>query len=304
MSTKQSEAIPLIVMEEHNEAFYVWNWAIQNRYISKVGNLLLHVDEHSDMSSGRFNIKADTLNGDLYTLRKFTHTELAIDTFVSTGIYKGILNNVAWVKQKHEGSMIGESIGMYVRSYNNMGKRLIIGRTIDSVLHERIREETDIKYFGYRRLHIPGIYAEENQILDIDLDFFSCVGNPAKQRELVIEISENEFDSFSENTYHRLNYLFSRVEVVKEKEKYYYLINGYNEIYPETTYVSNGEVQDRIRIFVGELRSKEVKPRIITLCRSRFSGFTPNDQWELIENELCEKLSELYCVNIIYYHQI
>lgn len=37
---------------------------------------------------------------------------------------------------------------------------------------------------------------------------------------------------------------------------------------------------------------------MIDICRSRLSGFTPDDQWEFIERKLIEKFSDTYEIEI------
>ena len=46
------------------------------------------------------------------------------------------------------------------------------------------------------------------------------------------------------------------------------------------------------------LKDKQVNPQIIDIARSRFSGYTPHDQWQFIENNLIERLSALYDLDI------
>ncbi len=42
--------IPLYIIEEHHEAFFIWNYAIMKNIIADRKHTLLHVDEHDDMS--------------------------------------------------------------------------------------------------------------------------------------------------------------------------------------------------------------------------------------------------------------
>ena len=42
--------IPVVLMEEHHEAFLVWEVARQKGWLPTEGSFLLHVDAHSDLS--------------------------------------------------------------------------------------------------------------------------------------------------------------------------------------------------------------------------------------------------------------
>jgi hypothetical protein len=84
------------------------------------------------------------------------------------------------------------------------------------------------------------------------------------------------------------------VSVSASDGKYYYLINDYDEIYQERTYVSTEMISNRITELVAVLQREEITPLLITICRSRFSGFTPEDQWQFIETQLCSQLSKIY----------
>jgi hypothetical protein len=62
--------------------------------------------------------------------------------------------------------------------------------------------------------------------------------------------------------------------------------------------VSEQEIIRRIDIFLEFLIKNNLEPQLIDICRSRLSGFTPNDQWEFIEQKLIEKLSTIYELEI------
>ena len=48
--------IKTFIIEEHHEAYIVWNYAIQQGLIPATGNTLFHVVEHSDVGTPQFNI--------------------------------------------------------------------------------------------------------------------------------------------------------------------------------------------------------------------------------------------------------
>ncbi|HVI43564.1 MAG TPA: UPF0489 family protein [Chitinophaga sp.] len=297
------KSIPLITVEEHHEAFYVWSYAARQQLIAPTGNSLLHVDEHSDMSAGRFKHPIYHLNGDLEAVRRYTYAELRIDTFLSAAIVRGLINRICWVKQEHNGST-GKDVEMYIRSFNDDGKKLIIAPMPADEGQQETLESVRAQRFVFSRAHTNEMPAMPDTILDIDLDFFSCAGNPYKQHTLSIEVSKEQYDEYVSNPYHMLNYHFTRISADKKDDRHYFIINDYDEIYLESTYVDEDTIRKRIDLFISELQRKEIVPQLINICRSRHSGYTPADQWEFIENTLVGELDKIYPVKVVPFHTI
>jgi len=292
----KSKSIPTYIIEEHHEAFIVWHDAIQKGYIPPLGNVLFHVDEHSDMGTPRFNTSIHELNGDLNVIKDFTYKELNIASFIMPALYENIFNQIHWIRQKHRKPEVRHE-EMYIRSYNQSGKRLMSGK-IDA-LKETV-PDPDRKKFDYYLRTIEQIPDEKNIILDIDLDYFSCSGNPNELQETYIEITKDEYQNFTQKKYHRLNYLgIGKIEASQKNGKFYYIINYYNEIYPNDSKVSNDEIIHRIKTFSMVLQQKGCSPLLINICRSRNSGYTPSDQWKFIEDNLMKALKKSFAIKII-----
>ena len=136
-------------------------------------------------------------------------------------------------------------------------------------------------------------------MLDIDLDFFSCTESPMLLNDFQIEITKQEYDNFKSNRYHKLYYSgISKIDAIKNKGKFYYLINYSKYIYPVSVKKSLDQISERINIFGQQLKFKNVHPAVITICRSRYSGYTPEDQWMEIENLLLNELNSIYSLKI------
>ncbi len=295
------ETIKTYVIEEHHEAFLVWKHAIKNNWMPATGNCLYHVDEHSDMGTPRFNTSIHHLNGNLDVIKDFTYRELNIADFIVPAVYQDIFDRIYWIRQRHKAKK-KRSHKMYVKSYNEAGKKLLSSTNHFSAVVEDSDDafDEDIRTFGYYLRdadEIPG--QQQAVVLDIDLDYFSCAGNPLELNEIVLEITEDEYNRFLHNPYHPVNFMFNRVEAEKEGDKYFYVFNYFNEVYPTKLKVEQQDILDRINQFTELLKQKRVKPHIIDICRSRFSGYTPDDQWEFIEKALLKNLKELYPIELI-----
>lgn len=298
---KEKKHIPVFIVEEHHEAFIVWQFVIQQGWMPAKGNCLFHVDEHSDMGTPRFNVSIHDLNGDLDKVKKFAYQELNIASFIVPACYLEIFNQVYWIRQKHRKSL-HEPINMFVRSYNQAGKRLLSGKVKD--IQTDIPNE-DRKLFDYYLQTMDQLPSNKKVVLDIDLDYFSCSGSPNTIEEIYVEITEEEHARFTTDKYHRLNYCgLGRIETTILNSRYYYVINNYNEIYPSLSTVSETLVEERIMYFIRILKEKQISPSIINICRSKYSGYTPLNQWEYIETELLNGLDEIYSIENIYLNQL
>ena len=291
-----SNGIPTFIFEEHHEAFYVWNHAISKGFINSAGNSLYHVDEHSDMRAPLLNYSLQNLNGDLRQIKKFTYQELTIDSFIVPAIYKDIFNKIYWIKQKHTSNR--KAVRMYVRSFNHEGKKLFAGK-VDSIKHTS--ENLDSKEFELYLIHQDKMPRQDSGqiVLDIDLDYFSCSGNPNQNEPIRVEITEKEFDNFNSNPYHRILFCgFYKVQTERRSGKFYYIFNRYDNVYQSQARVTKSEIVTRIKSFAEQLEKKRITPGLIEICRSRHSGYTPKDQWEFIERQLMKNLRNLYSINV------
>lgn len=283
----------LYIVEEHHEAFIVWHHALQKGFISKShNNHLVHLDEHSDMSSPRLNTPLHQVPS--VDIADFTYQELNIASFIVPSLYLGFFNTMHWVRQNHQGRT-AEKNELYVRTKENSGKWFVTGKysLIDQCTAGM--EGTDIVRYDYYKQQLQTLPELSKVFLDIDLDYFSCNVNPLLNG-LSIEVTEDEYHSFRENRYHRLNYFdFGKVEAIRREGKFYFLLNHFNEKYESPLKVSDEQIETRVSEAISVL-DQRISPSIISLCRSRHSGYTPLDQWEEIENQVIAGLQQIYAI--------
>ena len=290
--TKGEKAmIETYIIEEHHEAFLVWQLAKENGIVPPKENVLLHVDEHSDLSAPR--CKRSILN--LRTLEDaefFTYNDLKIGNFILPAIYQGLFGSVYWIKQNHQEC---KSYQRYVRSINTQGKRFTILKTIPEGID---LTNDDVQVFGLHKQEIEDLDCPEKVMLDIDLDYFSTNEDPREMVDTFIEITENEYESFVNNKYHLINFLGANVEAVKHNNQYFYAFHNYDEVYASRLKRSEDNIVKQMDKFMEKLDKMNIQPSLITICRSAYSGFTPSDQCEFIQNILLDGLNNLYDLQI------
>lgn len=284
--------IPFYIMEEHHEAFLIWHYAVAEGWLDKTHNTLLHVDEHSDMMLPVLINSLKGMKEDFKKLHDFTYSELTIANFIYPAIYQGIFSEVYWLRQNHE-QKVNTPKKMYIYSQKGEGKRLIIKSKfeVDNLFNP------DCKGFNFQPITVHDclLNQESNQsvILDIDIDYFSC--DNAAGAYLEVEITQDAYDDYLNNPYNKMRLSWGGNTSVKYMDgKYYFCTIRHDELVSENLKVSQEQITERIAALIDFLKKNEIQPKLIDICRSRLSGYTPTDQWEFIENTLVEKLSSIY----------
>lgn len=287
--------IPFYIMEEHNEAFFIWHYAVAEGWIDKNQNTLLHVDEHSDLVLPILNSSLKSVNKNIKRVHDFTYSELTIANFIYPAIYQGVFSQVYWLRQKHDPKLKGQK-QLNIYSHQGEGKRLILKSKVDF----NNLFNPDCKSFTITPLNAQDELSSEESnklnksvILDIDIDYFSC--DNVSGEYLEVEITEEAYDDYINNLYNKLRICWGGNASVKYMDgKYYFCIIQPDKLVAENLKVSEDAIVERIDALVNFLKVNEIQPKLIDVCRSRLSGYTPNDQWEFIENTLVEKLSSIY----------
>ncbi|NEP48703.1 MAG: hypothetical protein F6K65_07645 [Moorea sp. SIO3C2] len=299
--------IPVFIVEEHNEAFFIWHYAVMKKLMLASNNILLHVDEHSDFRSPRLNQSIDDLDRtNLTDLYHFTYNELNIENFIIPAIYQGLYQQFYWLQHPYPNlSTTPKSI--CISSSDSEGNCLI-SKTFQK---NEVNAKTYFKWLidpNYQLAQIQHLTVDDefpdNQlvVLDIDLDYFSC-NQEFKILQGNIEITEAQYQSFIQDRYHYLRVLLGSGVSTRVEDGKYYLVFKHNpyssNVSQRQKKVSESEIVKRIKKLVGFLQHNNVKLQLVCLCRSRISGYTPDDQWKFIEDFLLQQLGEVYDINVM-----
>lgn len=278
--------IPLILVEEHHEAFFVWELAAREGWLRPDGNTLLHVDEHSDMSVPRLRRPMPD-PGSEAELAAFTYEELDIGNFIWASVYRGRFNRVLWLRHQHRGAGSWRQMSICARTGD--GLEFVTGRLEGT----RWEDAPDRRPLEFSPIN-PGDTVRTDQpiVLDVDLDYF-CSNDYPDYRGRSLEVSEVAWRDFRENPYHFLRIApGSRISAFERDGRFFLRFNDFPEP-PGRTSVPD-EIDGRIEALVSQLRDNDVRPEMVVFCRSVESGYMPADMIERIESGLQKALGELW----------
>jgi hypothetical protein len=276
-----TEPVRLVVIEEHHEAFYVWNYAVRRGWMSSEGNTLLHIDEHADMEIPRIGRPLRSI-GDEHDLLAFTYEELNIATFIIPAARLRIFNHIVWMKYSHGQPGFTTPLNLVRRA--NGGEPA---------------ERTELT-FVHQAPGAPLAVTQPVQ-LDIDLDYFYCPGGPSVARE--IEVTYSCYREFQDNPYHFLRLQPTHRARGRQEGGRCYL-RFYTEAAGQPSGNPEPQIRSRIAQLTADLHAAGVRPSVITICRSVHSGYTPASHAGLIQNELIQRLQALWPLDEYSFEQI
>ena len=284
--------IPLFVVEEHHEAFFIWQLAIRDGLMPARGNTLLHVDEHADLEAPDLSQPVKEAVADLAQTYEFTFNELSCSEFIVPALYLGSFDDLVWMSHSiHTSDQL-----LVVNSANDQGGRTFELRRFTIVNGRPAPFDVDA-YDGHPARYRSQAVDEclptlQNVVLDIDLDYFSCANRQSSVRR--IEVAKAEFESFRSNRYHFLRISQgNRVAMIEDDGRYFLRLDGRGGN-SQPRRVSEAEIVRRVDRLADVLHQSHIQPRLIEIARSRFSGYTPGDQWPFIEGVVLERLASLY----------
>lgn len=285
--------IPLQIVEEHNEAFSLWQSAISGGIVPK-GATLIHVDHHDDMECGGYDHDFSLPIVTQDQAENFVDNAAGIADFIIPAVWEGWFSAVAVVK-----SVLSEKFRCEERYVRCRDKSVLrSGRAIPFV-HGQFRDDptSGYRFFTYaegfgNQMPLQGPY-----VLDIDLDYFCWDDSLSTAAPKRMEITEDAFRQYQENPHHPFR-LFPRrlLKVVSESGRHYL---EYKEHESAPSLCSEERIAKRVNTLCSWLVDNQIKPAYIDVCRSRYSGYMPAIRWQFVEETLLKVLANNYVLDII-----
>jgi hypothetical protein len=293
----QGKTIPLVVVEEHHEAFYVWHYAIRKGWMAAEGNTLLHFDAHSDMALPRLRRPLESI-GDLADLAEFTYAELNIGDFIWPAAYQGLFNRLLWVRYRQRLSEGGWRT-ILVGPKNRQRTEFF---TVSSLASTPYANAESVRSVDYAPMSTEeSLKTDQPIVLDIDLDYFCCNEYPRLPVQ-ELETTRTVYEEFHGNPYHFLHFAMGKISVVARDGKYFLIYDdfpGREDPGSPPALADRDEIRNKIANCAEFLTSYFVVPPLIVLCRSVHSGYTPREQSAFVEETLIEHLQGLYNVDTL-----
>jgi hypothetical protein len=277
--------VSLYLVEEHHEAYLAWNHAIAAGVLPPRCDGLLHVDEHSDLAVPLVRAPVRAAARTLAGCAELTYRDLGIASFIVPAVYQGLFRRVVWLRQRFAAPPRPETLHVYAPPG---GVRL----AMTGDLARAGAFNLDRRQF----VHDPRTEADPRplgaiDVLDIDLDYFSC--DPNAGLGVTIEVTAREYAAFLADPYHPLRCRCGPQAQASSDGARHWLHLPEPWLPPAPALkVDEAELDRRVAAFAGWLTDRGVRPRVITVCRSRRSGYTPGDQWARIEALLLAALRE------------
>lgn len=283
--------IPTFIMEEHYEAFFIWRYAVMNQFIPATRNTLLHVDDHDDMNLPPLKSSLKEIGTDLRDALMFTRTNLGIGDFILPAVYQGLFSDIYWMRREHHRLRKDRMLNMF--SAQGEGRRLFITENLfQAGLLNPDRKVANLYHITPDRT----ISTSQPVILDIDLDYFFCDYQTGETFE--VQVTEREYRAFHDHPYHRIRICGGFVRAEERDDGYYYLYQM--GPIPETPQFEVAEVERRIDRLTSWVQEQNIRPALIDICRSRFSGYTPSEHWQWIEDRVLKNLQEQFPLAVTY----
>lgn len=280
--------IPVCIVEEHNEAFVAWNAGLRLGHVPSSGGALLHVDEHADMAAPHFHAPLEPQLDDLDRLQEFTQAQMAIYDFIIPAVHQGLFDEVWWLNHVADPPEVQELVVTSAGSEEQILTTRPAGPAGGRGRAFRFVTQT------IRASCAP----QGGTTLDIDLDYFSC--DQAEHRSQRLEITAAAAADYQRDGRHFLKLLLgSRASVVAEDGRHFFVLRDFRERARCSRKATPLMVKARLATLEWYLREQGVVPGMVTVARSRLTGYTPEDQWQAIEAGLLAMLARLYSIRVV-----
>jgi len=283
-------AIPVFIVEEHREAYFVISYAIKTGLLPPYGNALVHIDEHHDLACPVLLGPADVRSQPLSDIFICTFEYLRICDFLIPLLHQRVFEELYWVRRD---GLCPRSIPLDIR-VEQVGDVYFFGvRTLKS------RAEAGARCLPMLHTLTPShtFATTRPVVLDIDFDYFSC--SDSNGETVRIEITRDAYAALLRDKRHPWKLAFgSRVTCMEEGGKCYLVHRDYDGPPCQRTQ-NNEQIYNTVLQLLEFLRINKVSPVMVLLSRSQRSGFVPPKQGEFIESVLLTSLADQMTINVI-----
>lgn len=294
--------IPTYIVEEHKEAFYCWNYMIACGEIPPFGNLLFHVDSHGDFEGDRYRFDLNSLPVSLEESKKLAYEKMGIAEFIKPAVYQRIFTKIVFMLASMQDEIVEHKFKALAYEDGVLLEKDLDERTLEYITSQEqqgvLLNTRPYHYFVGGHAFYQ-IMKETPYVLDIDLDFFCCdntLSSATAPRR--VEITQEQYHKIVDNPYH-----FLRIDhslfcfAYEEKGKYYLDLPGPDKS-KEPAPIPKKTIMFNIDKFFNYLKGNYPPPVAIDICRSRISGYLPHYAFPWVEEEVLQRLQQLYDMEI------
>jgi hypothetical protein len=273
-----SESIPLIVIDEHHEAFFVWRHAVAKKWMPASMNTLVHIDEHHDLSVPVIQQPLASLATEADVL-DFTYGQLMIGNFIWPAVLDGTFAEMFWLK--HFRRLSQRKVPLWIHPRNAKELEFVVSARGPAVNARKL----ELNLLRPKETMLPA----RQYVLDIDFDYFAC---NTSRPPCEVEITEEAYKACLSNPYSLLGIPATCMVRVERRRNSCFLV--FREPPVETAPITESSIDERIRSVFEYLSRTPGRPHLIVCCRSVFSGYTPAECVEYIERRVLAELSALF----------